>query len=117
MECVRLHDKANMLLMCTYVDDLLIIECNIKEIEQFNKLLMIEFEMTNLGRLKYFLGMKFVENEKSLVLHQKKYVAEMLENFDMRECNIVATPSKVKVTAPENCSNHKRNMCWLQRRC
>ena len=65
---------------------------------EFKKLLMKEFEMTNLGRLKYFLGMEFVETEQGLILNQKKYASEILARFDMEECNIVVTPADGKFT-------------------
>ncbi|KAG2380530.1 Retrovirus-related Pol polyprotein from transposon TNT 1-94 Protease [Vigna angularis] len=52
---VRFQGDANLLLMCIYVDDLLITGSNISEIEKFKGLLMVEFEMTDLGKLRYFL--------------------------------------------------------------
>jgi len=40
--------------------------------------------MTDLGRLKYFLGMEFVETNEGVVLHQHKYAMEVLNKFGMR---------------------------------
>ena len=90
--------KSELVLMCIYVDDLLITGSNINKIEEFKKLLMKEFEMTNLGRLKYFLGMEFVETEQGLILNQKKYTSEILARFDMEECNTAITPAEGKFT-------------------
>jgi len=56
--------------MCIYVDDLLITGSDLIEIEKFETTLMSEFEMTDLGRVKYFLGMEFVETDRGIVLHQ-----------------------------------------------
>lgn len=37
-------------------------------IEKFKDLLMLEFEMTD-GKLRYFLGLEFVESNKGIILH------------------------------------------------
>lgn len=37
-----------------------------------------EFDMTSLGTLSLFLGMEFVTTKLGIVLHQKKYVIEVL---------------------------------------
>lgn len=60
-----------MLLVFLYVDDLLNTSSSFNEIEEFKKMMKIEFEMTNLGKLAYFLGMKFTSTLEGIVLHQK----------------------------------------------
>jgi len=44
--------------------------------------------MTDLGILLYFLGLEFAYIEKVMVMHQKKYISEVLKNFNMLECNL-----------------------------
>ena len=46
-----------------------------------------EFEMTYLGKLSFFLGMKFVKLKNGIVIHQQKYIGELLEKFEMKTCN------------------------------
>lgn len=53
---------------------------------------MTEYEMTNLGKLSYFLGMEFVSCEKGFFLHQKKYITDVLKRFKKLECKPVSTP-------------------------
>lgn len=65
---IKLQDDANLLLMYIYVDDLWITRSNISIIEKFKDLLMLEFEMTD-GKLRYFLGLEFVESNKGIILH------------------------------------------------
>ena len=50
---------GNQLLICLYVDDLIVTGSDVNEIEVFKSQMMTEFEMTNLGNLTYFLGMEF----------------------------------------------------------
>ena len=42
-----------------------------------------EFEMTDLGLLRYFLGIEVKKNEKVIFISQEKYVAEVLKRFNM----------------------------------
>ena len=45
-----------MLIVCIYVDDMIYI--GILMLEEFRKVMKIEFEMTDLGLMKYFLGLE-----------------------------------------------------------
>ena len=53
---------------------------------------MNEFEKTDLGNLSYFLGMEFIRTEKGIILHQRKYVKEVLKKFRMLESNPASSP-------------------------
>jgi len=61
----------DLLIICLYVDDLLVTRLN------------SEFEMTDLGKLSYFLGLEFAYTYVDLVMHQKKYIGEILRKFNM----------------------------------
>jgi len=52
-----------------------------EEIEEFKGRMKIEFEMTDLGTLSYFLGLEFVHTHKGVFLHQKKYAQEILKKI------------------------------------
>lgn len=93
---------ASQLLICLYVDDLLVTGSNAKEIEEFKQVVKAEFEMTDLGRLTYFLGMEFLKTPAGIVLHQRKYVTEVLRKFNMIECNAAVTPVEVNVKLERN---------------
>jgi len=47
----------DLLILSLYVDDLIYTSTNQRMIEDFKKAMMDEFEMTDLGLMKYFLGM------------------------------------------------------------
>lgn len=53
-----------------------------------------EFEMSNLGNLAYFLGMKFMKTDKGIFLHRKKYVEDKLKIFHMRNHNVAITSTE-----------------------
>jgi len=60
---------------------------NIEDIEKFKSVMKSEFEMTDLGKLSYFLGMEILITSKRLILHQTKYAIEILKKFNMLDCN------------------------------
>jgi len=89
---VKATKDGGVLLICLYVDDLLIIGSNPAEIEKLKGNLKSEFEMSDLGLLSYFLGIEFAETKDGIVMHQKKYIKEVLKRFSMDQCHKVDTP-------------------------
>jgi len=87
---VKRTSHANTLIVCLYVDDLIITRSVEEEIEEFKGRMKIEFEMTDLGTLSYFLGLEFVHTHRGVFLHQKKYAQEILKRFKMEGCNDAA---------------------------
>ena len=51
-----------------------------------------EFEMTDLGKMRYFLGVEVFQNSKGIHLCQKKYANDVLNRFGMEKCNSVKNP-------------------------
>ncbi|PNX61025.1 putative copia-type protein [Trifolium pratense] len=50
--------------------------------------------MTNLGGLKYFLGLEFTKTKDGMLIHQRKYVSDILKRFNMMNCNPANTSMK-----------------------
>lgn len=63
--------------------------------------------MTDLGKLSYFLGMEFKASKMGIVMHHQKYIGELLEKFDMTDCNTVTNPSETNAKLDE-CSNEEK---------
>ncbi|CAJ2632822.1 unnamed protein product [Trifolium pratense] len=91
---VRRSSSDNLVILCLYVDDLLITGSSESEISKFKCELMKEFEMTDLGHISYFLGIEFYKCSKGLLMHQRRYASEILKKFDMQNCNHAVTPSE-----------------------
>lgn len=51
-----------------------------------------EYDVTDLGKLNYFLGLEFVETRSGVFLHQKRYISEVLKRFNMTDCNNTTIP-------------------------
>ncbi|MCI00654.1 retrovirus-related Pol polyprotein from transposon TNT 1-94, partial [Trifolium medium] len=100
-------DGKNTVIICLYVDDLLITGSKASEIEELKCKLKSEFEMTDLGKLSYFLGMEFVKVQDGIVMHPQKYINELLEKFEMNGCNSISIPSETN-TKLDECSNEEK---------
>ena len=48
---------------------------------------MDEFEMSDLGKIHYFLGFEVVQTDDGIFVSQKKYMREILNGFKMKNCN------------------------------
>ena len=57
-----------------------------EEIASLQKYLAIEFEMKNLGGLKYFLGIEVARPSQDTFLSQRKYVLICLAETKMLDC-------------------------------
>ncbi|GAU33536.1 hypothetical protein TSUD_143290 [Trifolium subterraneum] len=94
---VKHSDDKHMLIICLYVDDLLETGSSLTEIENFKSQMNSEFEMTDLGKLTYFLGMELLATPKGMVLHQAKYATEILKKFEMLDCNSSVIPADTRM--------------------
>eukprot|EP00253_Pinus_taeda_P031332 PITA_31332 len=51
-----------------------------------------EFEMTDMGLLRYFLGIEVEQSENGIFISQEKYANEVLERFNMQDSKAAITP-------------------------
>src|SRR3954465_2955316 len=79
------HSGSNMILLCLYVDDILLTGSCSEDMMKFKKLLMNEFEITYLRKMSYFLGMEILYSEDGIILHQLKYELELLKKIQAGE--------------------------------
>lgn len=65
-----------------YVDDLIYTGNYIDMMSGFRSSMKKEFSTTDLGKMKYFLGIQVVQSDDGVGISQRKYAAEILERFD-----------------------------------
>ena len=53
---------------------------------------MSEFEMLDLERMRYFLGIQILQHTHGIFMCQRKYVQDVLSRFGMKDCNAVKNP-------------------------
>lgn len=83
---------GNMLFVAFYVDDLIFMGNNDEMIEDFKGTMTREFEMTDLGLMKFFLGLEVRQVETGIFISQETYAKEILKKYKMANCNLVSTP-------------------------
>ena len=93
----RREDKAGYLLVCVYVDDLLVTGSNLQSIALFKREMASTFEMSDLGRLTYYLGIEVHQHKEGITLVQDRYACKILEETGMSTCNLVHTPMDINV--------------------
>ena len=80
-----------------YVDDIVITGDDLEEIRRLKQTLSSEFEVKDLGSLRYFLGMEVARSEKGISVSQRKYTLDLLKETGMLGCKPVDTPMDANV--------------------
>ncbi|WJZ87437.1 hypothetical protein VitviT2T_006816 [Vitis vinifera] len=83
---------GKILIVSLYVDDLIFIGNDESMFVKFKNSMKLEFDMTDLGKMKYFLGMEVLQNSEGIYISQRKYAKEVLERFGMEKSNSVKNP-------------------------
>jgi hypothetical protein len=79
-------------ILIVYVDDIIITGNNYKEIEKLKQHLAKEFEVKDLGLLRYFLGIEVSRSAKGIYLSQRKYILDLLSETGMIGCHPASSP-------------------------
>lgn len=69
-----------------YVDDILLTASTNRLLQDIILALKVEFPMTDMGKIKHFLGIKAAYNEKGMFLSQTSYAKNILQRAGMSEC-------------------------------
>ena len=73
------EDIKGSTLLLVYVDDILITGGDVAEIRRLTEALSSQFEMKQLGQLKYFLGIEVAYSKDGISLSQHKYTLDLLQ--------------------------------------
>jgi len=91
--CVYIKDSgARRLLIAVYVDDIIVASQDASKVEEFGRYLSSIFRVTDLGPIKYCLGMEFTQRSDEITISQSGYIGDILERFGMTDSKSVSTP-------------------------
>ena len=93
----RKEANGDLLIVCVYVDDLLVTGSSVGLIVEFKLEMARRFEMSDLGKLTYYLGIEVRQTDNGIVLTQDRYAQKILEEAGMHRCNLVHIPMDVNV--------------------
>ena len=84
--------ETGITLLILYVDDMIITGDDITGISDLKQSLSHHFEMKDLGRLNYFLGLEVLSDSAGYYLSQAKYASDILARAGLSDCKTAATP-------------------------
>lgn len=87
--------SGDLLVVAVYVDDLFVTGTSLKQIKQFKLEMALKFDMSDLGRLTYYLGIEVTQHAEGISLCQNRYALRILEEAGMEQCNSVQTPMEM----------------------
>ena len=89
--------------IAVYVDDILLTGNDAEEIDQFKVYLHNQFRIKDLGKLHYFLGLEILYTETGMLISQRKFVLDLLKEYQCTEYSTLASPldSSIKLKANE----------------
>ncbi|KAH9669728.1 hypothetical protein KPL70_021911 [Citrus sinensis] len=86
------ENYGDILIVYLYVDDLIFTGSNPSLFEEFKRVMIKEFEMTDIGLMAYYLGIEIKHKEEGIFISQESYAKETLKRFKMNDCNPISTP-------------------------
>ncbi|RVW83799.1 Retrovirus-related Pol polyprotein from transposon TNT 1-94 [Vitis vinifera] len=99
---VKHFPEGKLAIIIVYVDDIILTGDHEEKIDLLKKLLTKEFEIKDLGNLKYFLGMEIARSKKGIAVSQRKYVLDLLNETGMLGCKPAETPMVTTVKLEES---------------
>ena len=86
------YEDNTCVVICLYVDDMLIFGTNLEVVCETKKFLGFKFDMKDLGEAEVILGIKITRTPNGLKLSQEHYVEKILRKFEHFDCKPVLTP-------------------------
>ncbi|KAL6326062.1 hypothetical protein AAG906_000937 [Vitis piasezkii] len=101
--CVYVKDTEHgYVIVCLYVDDMLIVGSDDKMITSTKNMLNSRFDMKDMGLADVILGIKIKRTSDELILSQSHYVDKILGKFDKDNSGVARTPVDVTLHLSKN---------------
>ncbi|GKB02548.1 retrovirus-related pol polyprotein from transposon TNT 1-94 [Tanacetum coccineum] len=108
-KCVYVKQYKNaFVIICLYVDDMLIMRTNMDVINQNKKMLHSSFDMKDMGEADVILGIRIQKNSNGYILTQSHYIEKTLKKFGHYNDRLVVTPFDSKVQLKKNKGQMKK---------
>nr|GEU59899.1 retrovirus-related Pol polyprotein from transposon TNT 1-94 [Tanacetum cinerariifolium] len=99
--------SLNLIILQIYIDDIIFGSTCQDMCDGIAKIMLDEFEMSMIGELNFFLGLKIKQMEDGVFFNQSKYIKEMLKKFGLEDSKPMKTlmSSDNKLTKDEECES------------
>jgi hypothetical protein len=74
-----------------YVDDLIYTRTSKDMVVEFKDAMMKEFKMSDLGLMRYFIGIQMKQSPGKIFISQEKYVTDLFKKFDLSKYKLVTS--------------------------
>jgi len=88
----KTNTRGKILIISLYVDDLIFTGNDELMFAEFKNFMLREFDMIDLGRIRFFLGIEVLQRSDGIYICQRKYALEVLKRFRMENSNSVHNP-------------------------
>ena len=101
---IKTNKGGKILIVSLYVDDLIFTGNDDFMFAEFKNSMLREFDMIDLGRMRFFLGIEVLQRSDGIYIFQRKYALEVLKRFRMDNKNSVHNPivTGCKLSKDEN---------------
>ena len=89
---IKHSGDGKVTILIVYVDNIILTSDDENEMNRLKTCLVVEFEIKDLGSMRYFLGMRVAWSKKRIVVSQWKYILDLLKEIGMSSCKPVDTP-------------------------
>jgi hypothetical protein len=86
------HSSQGCIYLVVYVDDITITGRDHRGILQLKQHFSHEFQTKDLAKLRYFLGIEVAQSKDGILISQRKYVMDILEETCLLNAKPVDTP-------------------------
>lgn len=90
------NSNTDYIVVSLYVDGLFVTGNHSSMIDNFKAKMMEVFEMTNLGELSYFLGIKVQQNQCGIFIGQQNMSKRFWKTIKIEECKSMITPMNLE---------------------
>ncbi|PHT89709.1 hypothetical protein T459_04822 [Capsicum annuum] len=112
-KCVYIKDTLNhQVIVCLYVDDMLIISRDISDINTMKQMLESKFGMKDLGVVDVILGIRIHRTPQGLTLSQYHYIENVLGKFKYMKFGIAKTSLDVSFALRKNEAGEEAEWLW-----
>ncbi|CAM8965458.1 unnamed protein product [Rhodiola kirilowii] len=88
--------NGDFLILLVYVDDVVLTGTSTSQIDKVKAYIHAEFQIKDLGYLKYFLGIEVARSSSGIFINQRQYVLDLLSEVGLLACKPSSTPMDIK---------------------
>ncbi|CAJ2657582.1 unnamed protein product [Trifolium pratense] len=98
----KFSQDGKVAVLIVYVDDIVLPGNDTVEMGRVKEKLAADFEIKDLGSMRYFLGMEVARSKDGIVVSQQKYIIDLLKETGMSGCRSADTPMDPNAKLWEN---------------